>query len=765
MAINKKLIHFNEFDDFNSKKLSANIDNTQYRVGVEGEVVEGSPDILYQSIVYIKDTKQIWTHDTLYLQDQFIRLKLKYNNYGTSKAQLDAWTNQDLYNGLKIYEDLTNEVSLYGNNCVAILYNKKPTTVIIDVYDKNEYIDTLLGSCNSKGIHQYELKPKETSYYSFEPYFINVWFGDGYLRSLNQSGSPTYYKNCLHIGIGNLEGKSPWTKNNEFGKPVFSNATPTIENVDEDTIYFSTNTIYKGLTEYKTLPPINSNYREFLTHTKEGLITWSTINLEDICAYGVQWNKYISDPQLTRIGNNALHQSLPIQSKFKACIAQGNKVMYYLDPDDWNYKLDPEYFIIVDRPSDNTLQFSTNDVAKINVGDKFEWNDIVTVVSKSGNVVTVDWGEYPPEEGETLVGKSIYMLSRLDGFDGTVRIETPGFYIKGTQDQTTCKVLVSEAYIDNSWTYQPPLLIDAFKSTILNEVPENMGYLSTLSAGSAISVVNNSDYCRGGNNDSSYDSYNEYKTMLGKPRTNVSLSTAREAARKASSEVLSYEQYKNVFYWLFVIEYANFNSQTVLGNGITNTEYWYWQWFNKQNPIAPCGQMVETGTKSGTYSFEVDFPTIESGETTIKTTLQNIKWRGFEEVWGDIDTMLEGYLAHRNVAGEFAKIYTTSNPQNYGDASKMDYILEDTLTNEGYVSEYLFNNNKPELIPGNVAGTSTTGMCDYYSNYPNWVGTRQLSVGGTAIEHSKAGIGCLNSGYAYGTNPSWAGFRTVSVIS
>lgn len=66
MAINKKLIHFKNFSDFNSKKLSANENNTQYTLGIEGTVTNGSPDILYQSICYIKDTKQQWTHGQLY---------------------------------------------------------------------------------------------------------------------------------------------------------------------------------------------------------------------------------------------------------------------------------------------------------------------------------------------------------------------------------------------------------------------------------------------------------------------------------------------------------------------------------------------------------------------------------------------------------------------------------------------------------------------------------------------------------------------------
>lgn len=66
MAINKKLIHFNKKATFNSQKLSANDSNTQYQVGGTGSVQTGAPDINYQSIVYIKDSKEIWTHGQFY---------------------------------------------------------------------------------------------------------------------------------------------------------------------------------------------------------------------------------------------------------------------------------------------------------------------------------------------------------------------------------------------------------------------------------------------------------------------------------------------------------------------------------------------------------------------------------------------------------------------------------------------------------------------------------------------------------------------------
>lgn len=66
MAFNKRWIHFDTFDYFNSQKLSANKENTKYSVGVDGAIEIGSPNILWQSICWIKDSLQIWTHGALY---------------------------------------------------------------------------------------------------------------------------------------------------------------------------------------------------------------------------------------------------------------------------------------------------------------------------------------------------------------------------------------------------------------------------------------------------------------------------------------------------------------------------------------------------------------------------------------------------------------------------------------------------------------------------------------------------------------------------
>lgn len=58
--------------------------------------------------------------------------------------------------------------------------------------------------------------------------------------------------------------------------------------------------------------------------------------LEEECSYGVQFDTTISSTSCTRVGNVALHKTLPIQSRMKGCLLDDNgQVVEYLDPRDW----------------------------------------------------------------------------------------------------------------------------------------------------------------------------------------------------------------------------------------------------------------------------------------------------------------------------------------------------------------------------------------------------------------------------------------------
>lgn len=58
--------------------------------------------------------------------------------------------------------------------------------------------------------------------------------------------------------------------------------------------------------------------------------------VEDEVAYGIEFDTSVSTPTCTRVGNTALHKSLPIQNRMRGCLLDDNgKVIEYLDPTDW----------------------------------------------------------------------------------------------------------------------------------------------------------------------------------------------------------------------------------------------------------------------------------------------------------------------------------------------------------------------------------------------------------------------------------------------
>lgn len=57
---------------------------------------------------------------------------------------------------------------------------------------------------------------------------------------------------------------------------------------------------------------------------------------EDMASYGIEFDTTVSSPTCTRIGNTALHKSLPVQSRMKGCLLDDDgKVVKYLNDSSW----------------------------------------------------------------------------------------------------------------------------------------------------------------------------------------------------------------------------------------------------------------------------------------------------------------------------------------------------------------------------------------------------------------------------------------------
>lgn len=75
--VHYRFIHFNNMSDFQGKKLGADLENKTYTIGTGTEIKTGEPEIPYDSIVFIKDEKKIWTHGCLYAESSSGPLQCK----------------------------------------------------------------------------------------------------------------------------------------------------------------------------------------------------------------------------------------------------------------------------------------------------------------------------------------------------------------------------------------------------------------------------------------------------------------------------------------------------------------------------------------------------------------------------------------------------------------------------------------------------------------------------------------------------------------
>lgn len=514
--------------------------------------------------------------------------------------------------------------------------------------------------------------------------------------------------------------------------------------------------------------PSGGSKGQLLQSNGDDTTTWVNIDLLDILTYGVSWKPNVADPDLTRIGNPILHRTLPIQSGIKGCIAQCKtdsgkpQIMYWLDENDWRFRKIPEILYGQELIVSNDVYTIVNSVFSTNryLKQYIKVNNVIAQVTEIDTETTtativldsvVEAGTYNVELGAVL-----------NGYDGEVKNYVPKFYYKSYDGSDERWVRISQFQIDNSWIESKANLVSVCNPTILRSVPSDMGYLSTLESGAIVCIFNDNAYCRGGDNSSTYDLDTDiFRRNLGKPVTNMSRASMRGACKKSGNHITSYNEYKAIFYWLFVIEYATFNCQKSFNQELTSEGYHQgglgagvinvsnWGYYNNHNPITPCGYGTEYG--NNTYSIPITFmiPTASGTDPTLTQNTQIARWRGFNNIFGDIWNNIDGIIIDANAGLEGRNnmniVYVSDNPDDFNDSDISKYYIAGyEVHSEGYTKEWALG-DKAEIIPRIMGGSESLYKCDYH-----WTGEknstlRTLFLGGAADYGSRVGLGGFNS--------------------
>ena len=359
----------------------------------------------------------------------------------------------------------------------------------------------------------------------------------------------------------------------------------------------------------------------------------------------------------------------------------------------------------------------------------------------------------------TYLNPGDWTIHDRTGANGQVMVEIPAHYRKCTTSGNTLSVRISE-YPLPGYRLVPRMYVSAYEATVDR---------TTSSTPRLASVVNTTVNFRGGNNNADWD--NTYRTLLGRPASQISRTNFRAYARNrgeaglngAGWNCMTYDAQKAIF-WLFAIEYAtrdtqaDFNAsksgdgyaQGGLGDGVTNLNGTKWSNFNNYYPFVPCGYTDSIG--NGTGTVELSMP--EEYDTSILKTYVP-RYRGIENPFGHIWQWTDGVNVRINPGDEgTSEVFVCSDPSKFSDTGYDGYShVGNEARTGGYIKEIIFGDGG-EIISSVVGGSSSTFFPDYhYTNIPSAVQLRGLRFGGSAASGAGAGLASASSYYV----PSYAG--------
>lgn len=460
--------------------------------------------------------------------------------------------------------------------------------------------------------------------------------------------------------------------------------------------------------------PAGGTVGQVLVNSGDGTGEWKDVEpgidltgLEDIYSYGVEWDSTVADPTLTRIGNPLLHKSLPVQSQYKGCVANGAAINYYLDPNDWSKKAD----------GGNSVLDGTDGTVRVHI-PKFYGKSGVEGTKRWVRMSTIKMDDTWIEIPEMLV--DAYRSTVNQTGNKAVSVVNTTAQFRGGGNRTA-----NDTYLDT----------DAFRS--------DLGKPRT-----NISRANMRTYAA--NAGSEMLCYEYYKWIF------------------YWAWVIEYATFNSQATYNAELTADGYH-QGGLGPGITdwNNNANGWSGYNGTYPITPCGYCNDIGNFTGIKELVIPETVVDESTTVPTKTFKVPRWRGFDNPFGDIWTNLDGIILERTAANQPSSVYTTSNPSAFGDdntAKGKMTVAGKEIASDGYTKDFDLG-SKGEIIPSVVGGSATTYMCDYHWCNTASTSLRTLFVGGCAADGGGAGLGYFDSGDGVGTVYSNVGFRTLNRIT
>ena len=343
----------------------------------------------------------------------------------------------------------------------------------------------------------------------------------------------------------------------------------------------------------------------------------------------------------------------------------------------------------------------------------------------------------------------------LDGSIGQVMVKIPEHWQKTYTYGTKKRIMWSSVPLPG-YDYIPTLYVGSYQAAIERSTNRLM------------SCVNYAADYRGGDNSATLQGFdNTYRSLLGRPSSNVSRTNYRTYARNNGSShwnVYTYLCWKQVF-WAFAIEYATFNSQLAynsaldangyhqggLGPGVSEwtqaalSAFYGGDGSNMRYPFVPCGHTDSIGNGTGV----VDYLVKNASNETIHTA-KVPRYRGIENPFGHIWQWIDGINIRVTPSSEnISYSYVADSPAVFSDSNYEGYDYVGNLARGSNYGKTILFGKGAEILFGSTQSSATSYLCDYlYNNIPTATSLRGLYVGGNANFGTSCGLACAIASYA-----------------
>jgi hypothetical protein len=198
---------------------------------------------------------------------------------------------------------------------------------------------------------------------------------------------------------------------------------------------------------------------------------------------------------------------------------------------------------------------------------------------------------------------------------------------------------------------------------------------------------------------------------------------------------------------LYLVEYADFNSQGILGAGNTNGGYFASSADQNDSPhtIAGASNSLGNASTDATTGAGVD----------AKPGTSFMSYRGIENWYGNCWTWADGINVNVSAAGN---VHVTNDYRDFADATAAGHTLITSAfpTASGFIRD-LLNTGAYFLSSSNSGASSTTFITDQH--FANASASRVVRVGGSALSGAIAGGFCLVSDSGAGGAVRFVGAR------